>query len=182
MSEGWSGSMTMMVTMRELGRGDLTESDRRESAGGPGMDAVFTDVAPSLYRSLYAYTGRRKTIAEEATAEAFARAVAYQGGIRNPRAWLYRTAFRIATQELREERLRVEGVPDVAVDPPDLLGLADALMKLAPKQRAVIALRYIADLSTGETAAALGISPATVRVHLFRGRSRLDELLREEEV
>ena len=173
--------MTMMVTMLDRGPRELTEPDEGQPAAARlDLDAVFTEVAPPLYRSLYAYTGRRKAIAEEATAEAFARAVAYQGGIRNPRAWLYRTAFRIATQELREERLRVEGVPDVAADPPDLLGLADALMKLAPKQRAVIVLRYVADLTTGETASALGISPATVRVHVFRGRSKLEELLREE--
>ncbi|HET6791085.1 MAG TPA: hypothetical protein VFI35_05825 [Actinomycetota bacterium] len=39
-------------------------------------------------------------------AEAFARALARSGTIRDSVAWIYRTAFRLASDELRAERRR----------------------------------------------------------------------------
>jgi RNA polymerase sigma-70 factor (ECF subfamily) len=56
-----------------------------------------------------------------------------------------------------------------------------ALRRLSPNQRAAIVLHYYVDLPVKEIARALGISPATVKVHLFRGRGRLRDLLGGEE-
>jgi RNA polymerase sigma-70 factor (ECF subfamily) len=69
------------------------------------------------------------------------------------------------------------------VDPVSLsLGpLVDALRALSPNQRAAVVLRYEADLPVGEIARRMGMSAATVRVHLHRGRNRLRELLGNEE-
>jgi RNA polymerase sigma-70 factor (sigma-E family) len=44
---------------------------------------------------------------------------------------------------------------------------------LPPRQRVVIALRYLADLPDGEIAEALGCSPSTVRVHAARALATL---------
>jgi RNA polymerase sigma-70 factor (ECF subfamily) len=175
---------TMMATMSQVpdrppGRARRVSRDADRDAHA--FDELFRELAPALYRALYAYTGRNRAIAEEATAEAFARALAYRSGIRDPRAWLYRTAFRIATVELRERRAFDAEMPDLAVDPPELIDVASALRELTPNQRAVVVLRYVADLSTREVAYALGMSTATVRVHVFRARARLRLLLADEE-
>jgi len=55
--------------------------------------------------------------------------------------------------------------------------LEDALDDLDEKYRLVFLLRDIEGLSTAETAEALGISPANVKIRLLRARLRLREVL-----
>jgi RNA polymerase sigma-70 factor (ECF subfamily) len=60
--------------------------------------------------------------------------------------------------------------------------LVPALRQLSRAQRAAVVLHYEADLSVQEVARRMGTSVGAVKVHLFRGRRRLRELLRDEEV
>ena len=145
------------------------------------LDALFRTEGDGVYRTLYAFTGGRVDVAEEATAEAFARAVAQGDALRDPIAWIYRVAFRVAIDELRADRRRGPRV-DVAIQPPELAGLTDALRQLSPNQRAAIVLRHVMDLDLEEIAHRMGIAQPTVRVHLHRARKRLRELLGVEEV
>jgi len=62
-----------------------------------------------VYRTLYAFTGGRADVAEDATAEAFARALAQRDDLRDPLAWIYRAAFRVGIDELRADLLRSAG-------------------------------------------------------------------------
>ena len=78
-------------------------------------------------------------MADEAVAEGFARAIAYTRGIRDPLAWIYRTAFRIVAEEMRRVRRRAEAV-DAAIEPPALGELLTALRRLSPNERAAIVL------------------------------------------
>ena len=160
----------------------MTEAVRRPSAAGHDFDALFREHADGVVRTMFAFAGGRRALAEEATAEAFARAIAARERIRDPVAWIYRTAFRIVGAELRRERR----VPDEEIRPRDvpegLRPVVDALRELSPNQRAAIVLRYEADLPVREIATRMGASAATVRVHLHRGRNRLRELLGTEEV
>lgn len=144
------------------------------------FDRLFREEGQGVFRTMYAFSGGRRDVAEEATAEAFARAIAYAGGIREPLGWIYRTAFRVARAELKRER---RSVPEREheVLPPDVAGVVEALRRLSPNQRAAIVLRYEADLPVDEVARRMGTAQATVRVHLFRGRKRLRELLGAEE-
>ena len=84
---------------------------------------------------------------------------------------------------------RVRRHPDVVVTPvrapgpeaDDLvvlrMALVAALGSLPRRQRQAVALRYLADLTDGEVAVALGISVGSVKTHIHRGlgalRSRL---------
>ena len=77
----------------------------------------------------------------------------------------------------RERRTPPEAAEEVEPVPAGLGELVEALRELSPNQRAAIVLRYEADLPVGEVARRMGISAATVRVHLHRGRNRLRELL-----
>jgi RNA polymerase sigma factor (sigma-70 family) len=56
-----------------------------------------------------------------------------------------------------------------------------ALRLLSPNQRAALILHSAEDLAVADVARLMGISAATVRVHLHRGRRRLRRLLGTEE-
>ena len=58
--------------------------------------------------------------------------------------------------------------------------LAAALRRLPPRQRVVIALRYIEDLPVNEVAEALGCSPGTVKTQTSRGLAALRRHLTAE--
>jgi RNA polymerase sigma-70 factor (ECF subfamily) len=153
-----------------------------EPADRHDFDRLFRDERAAVYRVLFAFTAGRRDVAEEATAEAFARAIAHRSGIREPLPWIYRTAFRIAKEELRRERRNLPNPAEAANDSPAGLGpLIAALRSLSPRQRAAIVLRYEADLPVDEIARRMGIRAPTVRVHLHRGRERLRQLLGTEE-
>ena len=55
-------------------------------------------------------------------------------------------------------------------------GVAGGLRRLAPKQRAVLVLRYFEDVPDDEIARLLGCKPATVRSQIVRALSRLRAL------
>jgi RNA polymerase sigma-70 factor (ECF subfamily) len=165
----------------------VLEVDKADAVtSGDGLehdfDRLFVEEGPRVWRTIYAFTAGRKEIAEEAVAEAFARALAHRSGIRDPLAWIYRTAFRLAKEELRRERRSVPQEPRRNDEPARIGQLIFALRQLSPNQRAAIVLRYEVDLPVAEIAHRMGIAAPTVRVHLFRGRRRLRELLGAEEV
>lgn len=153
---------------------DVTASD--------DLEALFHHEADGVYRTLLAFTGGRADIAEEATAEAFARALAEGARLRDPLAWIYRVAFRVAIDEIRRTARQGRGEPGGEAAPPELSGLVEALRRLSPNQRAAVVLRFVIDLDVEEVAQRMGIAAPTVRVHLHRGRKRLRELLGNEEV
>jgi RNA polymerase sigma-70 factor, ECF subfamily len=55
--------------------------------------------------------------------------------------------------------------------------IAEAVEQLPDRQRTVFTLCQVAEQSTSEVSAALGLSEATVRVHLFRAIRKLRKLL-----
>jgi RNA polymerase sigma-70 factor, ECF subfamily len=163
---------------------DVNEAD---AASGGGVlehdfERLFAEEGPGVWRTIYAFTAGRREIAEEAVAEAFARALAHRRGIRDPVGWIYRTAFRLAKEELRRERRSVPAERRWEEEPARVGQLIFALRQLSPNQRAAIVLRYEVDLPVAEIAHRMGIAAPTVRVHLLRGRRRLRELLGAEEI
>ena len=142
---------------------------------------LYQAVGPRLWRAIYAYSGGLRDVADDAVAEAFARAIQHDGAIRRPEPWLYRTAFRIAAAELRRRRSQT-GIGDRAYEQPrDVVEILTALHRLTPSQRAAVYLHYQADLPVREVARLMGTSVAAVKVHLHRGRRRLRALLGTEE-
>jgi RNA polymerase sigma-70 factor (ECF subfamily) len=145
-------------------------------------EQVLRDTAPGLWRTIYAFAAGRRAVADDAVAEAFARALERADQIRDPVAWLYRTAFRLATEDLRRERRKAEPEPEQPPCPAAGLGaLVPALPQLTPARRAAVVLHYEADLPVRDVARQMGTSVGAVKVHLFRGRRRLRELLGAEE-
>lgn len=131
-------------------------------------------------------SGLPPAAAEEAVAEAFARAWASWPkvrGLSSPRAWVVRTAVNADISWWRRRRREVAvDVPDAeafdATYPSDLVA---AVRALPSRQREVVVLRYLLDLDTVATAAWLGIAPGTVTAHLHHALAALQAMLAAEE-
>ena len=152
------------------------------SASTDRFEAAYRQEGPRLWRALLVFTADRE-LASDALAEAFAQALAGGSRVRDPVAWTWRAAFRIAAGALKERgSIDDLAVPDRSYDVPEpLWDVFGALAKLSPNQRLAVVLHDYADRSTDEVAAVLGASRATVHVHLSQGRRRLRRLLEVED-
>jgi RNA polymerase sigma-70 factor, ECF subfamily len=148
---------------------------------GSEIERIYREHGQHMLRTLLAFSGDPE-VAREAVAEALAQALRRGPALRDPLAWTWRTAFKVARGELK--RRRAVGpppfqppyeIPEPAVD------MMAALRALSPSQRAAIALHHVADRPVREVAAILGMSQAAIRVHLSRGRRRLRELMEESD-
>jgi RNA polymerase sigma factor (sigma-70 family) len=132
---------------------------------------------------MLAASGGRAEVADEATAEAFKRLCLHWDRVREPRPWLYRTAYRLVVDELR--RGRREGVGEALtegglVEEQSLSGeLTSVLRRLAPDQRLAVFLVYYADLSFSEVASLTDSSAVAVRIRVHRARRRLREMIED---
>jgi RNA polymerase sigma-70 factor (ECF subfamily) len=141
------------------------------------VSTAYREQGPTMWRALYSFTGDRE-IASDALAEAFARALRDCDRVRDPAAWTWRVAFRIASAELRRRSSEHASVTDDLYEPEDPVPeLMTALGQISPNQRLAVLLHDYADRPTSEIAAILGCSRATIHVHLSQGRRRLRALL-----
>ena len=84
----------------------------------------------------------------------------------------------IAMSRKRRREVVTDRVPDRPVaDRHASVELMDALSRLSVRDRAVLALRYLEDLSVREVAAALDLPEGTVKSQSSRALARLEELL-----
>ena len=147
-------------------------------------EAVWRDAGPTLWRAVRAYAGGRQDVADDAVAEAFARAIARGEEVLDPVPYLYRVAFRVAAAELKRiTRSNDVGLPpeELATGPDDGKEVWRTLATLPPEQRAALYLFYRADLPVKDVARRMGTSSAAVRMQLVRGRRRLAAVLKEGE-
>lgn len=100
----------------------------------------------------------------------------------NPEAWMFRVAINLANsyfrrmQAERKARERIGSAshgPDP--DPTDAIAVRQALANLPKRQRAVLVLRFYADLSVRDVAEALDIPEGTVKTLTRRGLKRLGD-------
>jgi RNA polymerase sigma-70 factor (sigma-E family) len=93
--------------------------------------------------------------------------------------WVLRVAANLAVDVAR--RRAPSPPPRVEADDEDAtalrLALVAALRTLPKRQREVVVLRFLTDLSEGDVAVALGISPATVHTHVHRALAALRRTL-----
>jgi RNA polymerase sigma factor (sigma-70 family) len=140
-----------------------------------------------LVRVAYVICGDQG-LAEDAAQAAWWIAWRKLASLRNPdrlKPWLVAVAANEARKLVKREHLhgivelKVAPDPSPGADPArgiDHVDLANALCQLKPEDRALVALRYVADLDSTELAPALGLSPSGVRTRL----SRLLDRLRKE--
>jgi RNA polymerase sigma-70 factor (ECF subfamily) len=131
-------------------------------------------------RAVAASTGNM-TLAEDQTAEAFARAWAGWNKVSHhpaPRAWVVRVALNAGASwwHRRRKETALDSL-DIAASDTEAAGLdaamLTALRRLPTRQREVVVLRVFLDLDIDTTAGQLGIAPGTVRAHLSRAMAAL---------
>jgi RNA polymerase sigma-70 factor (sigma-E family) len=150
--------------------------------GGEDFSAFATSRWPGLVRLAFGLTGDR-WLAEDIAQTTLARAyVAWRRVSRadDPDAYLRRILINASHRRFRRRRVTEQpgDPPEMAIDgPAELVGeraaVLAALRQLPPRQRAVIVLRYWADLTDAQIAATLGCSPGTVRSQLSRALAKL---------
>jgi len=175
---GVNGIVPWALCTREM-NGRLTvghvEGASTSEATTPGvstdLELLYREAGPQLWRSIYGFAGGRRDVADDAVAEAFARAIEHASTIRDPLAWIYRTAFRIASHELLRERRQPPPAPDPVpgLDAGELHDVFRALGTLSTNQRAAVLLHDSEGFTSIEIGRMLGIAAATARVlHVTR--------------
>ncbi|HEY7283487.1 MAG TPA: sigma-70 family RNA polymerase sigma factor [Actinomycetota bacterium] len=146
---------------------------------GVELERVYRERGDRLWRAVLAYSGD-PDVASDAVAEAFAQALRRGGALRDPEAWVWRAAFRLAAGELADRRRRTAALdaPPRSYDLPEPADeLIAALARLSPTQRACVVLHHYAGYPVKEIASIVGSTQAAVRVHLSQGRKRLRAVL-----
>jgi RNA polymerase sigma-70 factor (ECF subfamily) len=121
--------------------------------------------------------------AEEATQEAFTRAFRRWRSVREmerPRAWVTVVAIRAERRALARAP-RTQHLDDASARPAvdqssavvTRVDLGQAVDRLTARQRAVVVLRYLADLPVADVARALGCAEGTVKATLHQSLAKL---------
>lgn len=138
-----------------------------------------------LYRTAYLMVGNHAT-AEDLVQTALTNTYASWHKVRElgaARGYARTAVVRSATSWYRSKARRPEHVTDdlpeipYVADPSTRPALIDALKQLAPRQRAVVVLRFYEDLSVAQVAHALGCSEGTVKSQTSAALGKLRILL-----
>ncbi|WP_163512519.1 RNA polymerase sigma factor [Fodinicola acaciae] len=156
---------------------------------GQPYEACFRDLFALAYRVGYRILGDRSQ-AEDVAAEACARAYArWRTVSAHAEPWVARVAGNLAVDEVRRRvrwRRREPALlePDTGGDPHrvERLDLQEALQALSKRQREVLILRYVADLSEREVSELLGCSVGTVKSTASRAAALVRDNLAGGEV
>jgi RNA polymerase sigma-70 factor (ECF subfamily) len=160
------------------------------------LESAVREHARLVYRIAYSVV-RNHHDAEDATQETFVRVLRYKKkleGVRDPKTWLARIAWRVAVErskkrpeismsETEAATAAIELRSQLATAEESTLGnemaelLASLISALPGPLRDALRLSTIEDLSPMEIAKVLGTTEASVRSRLFRARQILKEKL-----
>jgi RNA polymerase sigma-70 factor (ECF subfamily) len=134
----------------------------------------------AVFRPVFALC-RDRGVAEEATQEAFARALERWRRLRDrpwAAGWVTTTALNVARRSLR----RRPGPPEPAGEPADVEASWDlwrAVRDLPARQQEAVVQFYVLDLPVAGVAETMRCEEGTVKAHLARARSALRGALEE---
>ena len=145
------------------------------------IEQVYREHGDRLWRALLGFTGDPE-IASDALAEALAQALVHKDDLHSPADWVWASAFRIARGFLKDRTRKLSVSIDQQYDLAEpVRDLVLALAQISERQRLAIVLHDYGDRSTADVAEMLGISTATVYVHLSEGRKQLRKLLEDDD-
>lgn len=152
------------------------------AASRADIEALYRDRYTAFRNGLLPLAGTTER-AHDAVQEAFARALRQRDDFRGDgtlEGWVWRIAFRVALGMRRESQnlslehaFELAEIPHPERDPQ----LAEALLRLPPRRRLVVFLRYFADMQYEQIAAVCEISEGTVAATLARAHGELRETL-----
>jgi len=156
---------------------------KKESAA-EAFDRLYSEHAAGLLGFLTYQTGDR-SLAEDIVADTFERVLTSRSGWRGrsgEKTWLYAIAMNRLRDLARRRGAESRALERASAftDSADELGavgdrdlLQRAMLTLSDEERAVVALRFGADLTLAEMAELLGERQSTVEGRLYRGLRRL---------
>lgn len=147
------------------------------------LAAIVASHAEAMARVTYVICGDRET-AHDAVQSAWLRIATRLGSVRDPsrlRAWLCSVAANEARQAMRRRRptMSLDAALEAGTEPSGAEGVLDlqnALQRLDPIDRELLALRYVAGFASAELTSHFHLSAAGVR---SRTKRILDRLRRE---
>ena len=178
------------MTERALVQNDLLMTAAKEDA----LEVSVREHARLVYRIAYSVS-RNHYDAEDAAQETFMRIVRYRRkleGIRDPKTWIARIAWRTASQLAKRRRrlsMNEMKVADACLSAPfdsvedsaareEMFDLLASLIAALPASlRDVTRLSTVRELAPAEIALVLEISEGSVRSRLFRARQILRDKL-----
>lgn len=149
--------------------------------GADSFDAFYGAAALRVVRHSYALTGNLAD-AQDVAQEAFARAWQRWSSVSQcdaPEAWVRKVATNLAASRWRRDRTarafarELTGSQVTNEISPNTVALVAGLRTLPERQRVVLVLHYLADLSVDQIAADLGCPAGSVKAWLSRGRAAL---------
>ncbi len=188
MSTGTVTSIGRNVGLYRGGEVCLEAAQERERDAR--LTALFIEHYDPLRRLAYVMLGDG-ALAEEIVSEAFAKAMAKWSLVSNadhPAAYMRQIVVNLCRSKIRRQILerkvgemfkrRDEDIIDRTAEHYGMdLDIWKAVQQLPDKQRAVVVLRYLEDLSEPEIAQVMEVPVGTVKSQLSRGRAKLAEWL-----
>jgi DNA-directed RNA polymerase specialized sigma24 family protein len=146
----------------------------------PEFQQLYRSERQAVFSTVYLLC-RNRVLAEDATQEAFSRALERWGRLRGRPwvgGWVTSTALNVARRALRK-RPGI-GPPGGEADPDTSISLWMAVRGLPLRQQQAVVLHYRLDIPVEEVAGLMALSPGTVRTHLARARQALRRSLEGE--
>ncbi|MCU1361437.1 MAG: polymerase, sigma-24 subunit, subfamily [Ilumatobacteraceae bacterium] len=142
------------------------------------VDALYREHRVRLVRLATAITMDRQ-LAEEVVQDAFVGLQRHAGRIETPVGYLQRSVVNLAISSLRRRRVAADHVHVSlpAASTPEVDETRSAVLRLPPRQRAVVVLRFWDDMTVDAIAHTLGWPPGSVKSTLHRALKRLGEEL-----
>jgi RNA polymerase sigma factor (sigma-70 family) len=170
----------LTTTEPTVGRGEFAQE----------LEKIFEQHYQFVYRTAYTLTGSAED-AEDITQTIFMRLLAREFPPdlqRNPEPYLYRAAFNLSLNTIRQRKRHVltdnielldqrMGASELTADELDRR-LHEAIAELNPAATQILILRYVHNYSLADIARLMGTTRSTVAVSLFRSRARLKKLVR----
>jgi RNA polymerase sigma-70 factor, ECF subfamily len=161
----------------------MTESLTNERVSQPEFEAFYLQTARVLHGYL-CRLGRDSAIAEEVLQETYMRMIdAPALEDRARKAYLYQTATNLLRDHWRKQKRErenwelYESSEQVHQDFNLPLDMAAVFEQLTAKDRAVLWLAHVEELSHRDIAAILGLKEKSIKVILFRARAKAKDLL-----
>jgi RNA polymerase sigma-70 factor, ECF subfamily len=147
------------------------------------IDELYRERYVGFRNALATVTGSHET-ARDAVQEGIARALASRRQFRGDgslAAWVWRIALRAAFETRGQREVSMDEVLDPRLVAPERNpSLSAALATLPPRRRLIVFLRYFADFSYADIAAACDVSEGTVAATLAQAHQALAATLEPE--
>jgi RNA polymerase sigma factor (sigma-70 family) len=187
--------------MEPNGRKRVEEKYRNNQSSGDGLDRKFKEIYDSLFSTIfriaYHITGNVQ-YAEDICHDAFMKYLEKEipfPDINQVRYWLIRVvknlAYNVEKKKMRERKVfkKLEKIIEDSIHSDhndftkieDEIALQEALNMLPYNLRLVLILKEFEGLTYKEIGSIIGISEANVKVRVFRGREKLEKIIKERE-